>query len=131
MLYNLFLFFIFFYNILGFKPNNMPLFNNNLDKLSMTPNNMINLLTSIKEYTIITEGNSNKLLEELMLNNSMNVYYADVNNLLDKQEILSFLKKKYRNLESGENLWIFYKGFLLGSRESVYSIIKKKNKDII
>jgi hypothetical protein len=93
----------------------------------MKPNDMINLLTSIREYTIITEGDKNKNLEELMLINNMNVYYANVNNLLNKDEVLSYLKTKYSHLDSGENLWIFYKGFILGSRDVIYGIIKKHN----
>jgi len=127
MYYKLFILYIFFSVIYGFKNNNTPLFTNSINKLTMQPNDMINLLTSIKEYTIITEGDKNKNLEELMLNNKMNVYYADLNNLLNKNEILSYLKSKYSHLESGENLWIFYKGFILGSRDVIYGIINKKN----
>ena len=129
MYYKLFIFILFLNLVFGFKNNNIPLFCNSISKLTMNPNDMINLLTSIKEYTIITEGENNKKLEELMLNNNMNVYYADVNNLLNKDEILSYLKTKYSHLESGENLWIFYKGFILGSRNVVYGIIKKKEID--
>ena len=129
MYYKLFIFAFFFNLVFSFKSNNTPLFTNSISKLTMKPNDMINLLTSIKEYTIITEGNDNKNLEELMLNNNMNVYYADVNNLLNKDEVLSYLKTKYCNLESGENLWIFYKGFILGSRDVVYGIVKKHNKE--
>jgi len=128
MYYNLFILSLFLnlYFSICFKNNNTPLFNNGISKLTMKPNDMINLLTSIKEYTIITEGENNKSLEELMLNNNMNVYYADVNNLLNKDEILSYLKLKYSHLESGENLWIFYKGFILGSRDVVYGMVEKK-----
>ena len=134
MYYKLFIF-AFFLNLVScfsFKNNNTPLFTNSISKLTMKPNDMINLLISIKEYTIITEGTTNKNLEELMLKNDMNVYYADVNNLLNKDEVLSYLKTKYSHLESGENLWIFYQGFILGSRDVVYGIIKKKeiNKEI-
>ena len=106
-----------------FKNNNTPLFTNSISKLTMKPNDMINLLTSIKEYTIITDGTTNKNLEELMLKNDMNVYYADVNNLLNKDEVLSYLKTKYSHLESSENLCIFYQGFILGLRDVIYCII--------
>ena len=128
MYYNLFILSLFLnlYFSICFKNNNTPLFTNGISKLTMKPNDMINLLTSIKEYTIITEGDNNKKLEELMLKNNMNVYYVDVNNLLNKDEILSYLKLKYSHLESGENLWIFYKGFILGSRDVVYGMVEKK-----
>ena len=127
MYFNILILTLLFNIIYSFKNNNTPLFNNGLTKLMIQPNDMINILTSIKEYTIITEGDKNKKLEELMLNNNMNVYYADLNNLLNKDEILTYLKTKYNHLENGENLWIFYKGFILGSCDVVYGIIKKKN----
>lgn len=126
MYYKLLILTFFLNLVFSFKNNNTPLYNNGISKLTMKPNDMVNLLISIKEYTIITEGDNNKKLEELMLNNNMNVYYADVNNLLNKDEILSFLKTKYSHLESGENLWIFYKGFILGSRDVIYGIVNKK-----
>jgi hypothetical protein len=127
MYYKLFILTLFFNLIFSFKNNYTPLYSNGINKLTMKPNDMINLLTSIKEYTIITEGNENKNLEQLMLNSEMNVYYVDVNNLLNKDEILSYLKTKYSHLDSGENLWIFYKGFILGSRNVVYGVVKKNN----
>ena len=126
MYYKLFIFTLFINLVFCFIRNNTPLLTNSISKLMMKPNDMINFLISIKEYTIITEGNDNKSLEELMLNNDMNVYYVDVNNLLNKDEILSYLKTKYSHLETCENLWIFYKGFFLGSRDDIYGIINKK-----
>jgi hypothetical protein len=126
MLYKFIIFFFFINLTFGFKPNNTPLFNNGINKLSLNPSNMIDLLISIKEYTIITDNDSNKDLEELMARNNLNVYYINLNNLLDKNDILSYLKQNYNNLESAENLWIFYKGYIIGSRNEINNIILKK-----
>lgn len=95
----------------------------------MKSNVMIDYLTSIKDYTIITDTNSNKELEELMIENDLKVYYVNINNLLDKDEILDTLKKNHNNLETVENLWVFHKGFFFGSRNDVYKLIKNKKGD--
>ena len=91
---------------------------------------MINYLTSIKDYTIIANSDDYKNLEEVMVKNNMNVYYINLNNITnitDKNEIFYLLKKKYNNIESGEDLWIFYKGFFIGSKTEIDKIIKKNN----
>ena len=103
----------------------VPLINLNT-KIYLKPNDLITYLTSIKEYTIITDNENNKSLEELMIKNDMNVYYVNLNNLLDKNEILTILKKKYNNIDTAENLWIFHQGFFLGSRYDINKIINKK-----
>jgi hypothetical protein len=95
--------------------------------MSMTPKNMLDVLTSIKEYTIITDNDENKKLVDLLNNINKNVYYINTNNLLDKENIIKYLKEKYSHLETGENLWIFYRGFILGSRNEIYNIIDKTN----
>ena len=102
---------------------------NYIKTLSMKSNVMIDYLTSIKDYTIITDTNSNKELEELMIENDLKVYYVNINNLLDKDEILDTLKKNHNNLETVENLWVFHKGFFFGSRNDVYKLIKNKKGD--
>jgi len=118
---------LFLTGINSFK-NNLLLTNNKLNKhLFMKPQDTINYLTSLRDYTIITVGNKNKILEEMMIINDMKVYYADLNNIIDKNEILDILTNKYKHLDSGENLWIFHKGYFFGSREDVYKIISKKN----
>lgn len=111
----------------GFK-NNLLFGNNKLNKhLFMKPPDMINYLTSIKDYTIITVGEKHKNLEEMMIINDMKVYYVNLNNILDKNEILDILINKYRYLDSDEKLWIFHRGSFIGSKEDVYQIINKKN----
>jgi Flp pilus assembly CpaF family ATPase len=104
--------------------------NNNLlnKNLLMKPNDMIDYLTSIKDYTIITINEKNKDLHEDMINNDMNVYYVNLNNIFDKDKVLDILVKKYKHLSSGEYLWVFYKGYYIGSRDDIYKIISKKYK---
>jgi hypothetical protein len=113
--------------IYSFK-NNLLFVNNKFKKkLFMKPHDMIDYLTSIKDYTIITVDDKNKVLQDQMINNDMNVYYVNLNNIMDKNEILNILINKYKHLDTGENLWIFHKGYFFGSREDVYKIISKKN----
>lgn len=96
----------------------------------MKPNDMIDYLISIKDYTIITIGDENRVIEEVMYKNDMKVYYVNLNNIFDRNEIIEILENKYKNLYSGEKLWIFYRGFFMGSRDDIYKVIenKKKNK---
>ena len=104
---------------------------NYIKTLSMRSNYMIDYLTSIKDYTIITDSDRNKELEELMISNDFKVYYVNINNLLNKDEILDILKKNHNNLETAENLWVFHKGFFFGSRNDVYKLIKNKKDDFL
>jgi hypothetical protein len=104
---------------------------NMIKTLSMQSNAIINYLTSIRDYTIITDTDKNKELEELMTENNFKVYYVNINNLLNKNDILETLKKEHNNLETGENLWIFHKGFFLGSRNDLYKLIKNKKNDFL
>jgi hypothetical protein len=109
----------------------------------MKPNDLIDYFTSIQDYTIITINDNNKDLYNHMINNTMKVYYLNLNNITDnkivnidfydkeiyKNNIFNILVKKYKNLNSSEYLWIFYKGFLIGSREDIYKVINNKDKD--
>jgi len=104
---------------------------NYIKTLSMRSNYMIDYLTSIKDYTIITDSDRNKELEELMISNDFKVYYVNINNLLNKDEILDILKKNHNNLETAENLWVFHKGFFFGSRNDIYKLIKNKKGDFL
>jgi hypothetical protein len=97
--------------------------------LNLSPFDQINYLTSIKEYTIITIGNSSKKLEGYMYENGLNVYYVNLDNMIDKDDILKYLIKEYKNYDAGGYLWIFYRGFFIGSRNDIDDIInKRKNR---
>jgi hypothetical protein len=124
---NIFLIYIVLFGyVYSFKNKLLPLNNEYLNnKHLMKPNDMINYLTSFKDYTIITTDDNCKSIEDLMIKNDMKVYYVNLNNLLDKNEILDILINKYNNFDSSENLWIFYRGFFIGSRYDIYKIIKK------
>ena len=127
MLYKCFYFLIIINGLFSFK--NRIILPNNLN-LNLKSKDMINYLTSIKVYTIIANSDDYKNLEEVMVKNNMNVYYINLNNITnitDKNEIFYLLKKKYNNIESGEDLWIFYKGFFIGSKTEIDKIIKKNN----
>jgi len=52
----------------------------------------------------------------------------DLNNLLDKNDLIYYLVKKYNTKNSGENVWVFKKEFLIGSREDALKLISKENK---
>jgi len=118
--------FLFILNfVFSYKVNNTPLYSKNLFSIQMSPKNMLDVLTSIKEYTIITDNESNKELVDLLNTVNKNAYFVNTNNLLDKENIIEYLKEKYSHLDSGENLWIFYKGFILGSREVIYDVVSK------
>jgi len=125
-----FLLFIFMYSVIGFTPIinfNKPFhkFRQNT-KLLMNPPEMVNYLTSFKDYTIITHGEQNKILEEKMQQHNMNVYYVNIENLFDKEPIFLFLKDKYRNLYSDDDIWVFHRGFYLGSGEDILDLINRK-----
>lgn len=94
--------------------------------LNLSPYDQVNYLTSMRDYTIITIGNSSKKLEDHMNENGLNVYYANLDNMLDKEDILKYLIKEYKNYDSGGYLWIFHRGFFIGSRNDIDDIIKKR-----
>jgi len=101
---------------------------NIIKSFEIPPISILNYLTSIKDYTIITDNDKNKDIEELMNQNNINVYYFNINNLLNKNEILDVLKYNHNNLETAENLWIFYRGHFIGSRNDALKIINKIKK---
>jgi hypothetical protein len=92
----------------------------------MKPEDMIQYVSSFKDYTIISDNDNNKDLENFMIKNNIQTYYFNVDNLLNKKEVIEYLHKKYNNYDTGENVWIFHRGFFFGSREDVYNLIKKK-----
>jgi len=93
----------------------------------MKPIDMIKYVSSFKDYIIISDSDNNKDLELFMLRNNLQTYYFNVDNLLNKKEVIDYLLKEYKNYDSGENIWIFHRGFFFGSREDIYNLIKKKN----
>ena len=95
-----------------------------IPNLLLKPNHMIDYLTSIKDYTIISIGETNRELEEKLSEKKYNVYYVNLENIIDYNEILEYLKNKYHNYDSGEYLWVFYKGFFFGSREDLDKLMK-------
>jgi len=97
----------------------------NINKLRLTnPNDMINYLTSIKDYTIITKGEKNKNLELLLNEKNIQVNYINIENLINSKEVFDFLQKKYKNIHGIEYTWIFYKGHFFGSIEDIYNKFK-------
>ena len=122
-----FVFLLFFNKIYSFQNKFiLPTYNHNLE-LFMSPDQIISHFTSFREYTIIAKNDDYKKLEYKMSDHKMNVYYLNLNNLLDTNDILSFLRKKYNNYDTGEDLWIFHKGFFIGSYNDIIQIIDKKN----
>lgn len=92
--------------------------------LSMNSHETLEYITSIKEYTIIAVGDKHKYLQEEMINNNMNTYYINLNNIFDKNELLDILKERYKYFDNSKQLWIFHKNYLIGSKEDVYKIFK-------
>jgi hypothetical protein len=91
---------------------------------------IINYLTSIKDYTIITIGDNNRYIEDLMNMNNMKVYYANIDNLLDNVNLKKYLKNRYNYVNcdnENENAWIFHRGEYVASRNDFMNLIKEKN----
>lgn len=102
---------------------NKPIINLNTH-LYMNPKELVTYLTSIRDYTIITDTYKNKNIEDSFMWYNMDIYYVNVNNLINKNDILDYLKKEYKDIDITENLWIFHKGYYLGSRSVIQKIIK-------
>jgi len=94
------------------------------------PQAVISYLSSLNEFTIISVGDKYKELEDVMNNSGMKTYFANIeciNDLECKQSTCNYIRYKYKNVETGEDLWFFHKGFFIGSRNEIYSFIKKRN----
>lgn len=92
---------------------------------------MINYLTSIEDYTIITIGDKNRYIQDLMIMNNMKVYYANIDNLLDNINLKKYLKTRYNyiNCENeNENAWIFDRGEYVASKNDFMNLIKEKKQ---
>lgn len=122
----LFLLFLLMCNVSGFKNIYKHSAKISSTKLFMEPPDMINYLTSFKDYTIITRGYKSTNLEEIMIKNNMQVYYVNIDNLLDKDDIELFLRNKYKNIYYDDDVWAFHKGFYIGSSSDILELIKNK-----
>ena len=139
MLFKFFILFILFfiktngflnngYNFNKFRKNTY--LNEFITKDQIKSIEMINYLTSIEDYTIITIGDKNRYIQDLMIMNNMKVYYANINNLLDNVNLKKYLKTRYNyiNCENeNENAWIFHRGEYVASRNDFMNFIKEKN----
>jgi len=65
----------------------------------MKPEDMVQYVSSFKDYTIISDNDKNKDLELFMLKNNLQTYYFSLNNLLNKKEVLDYLLKKYKKTD--------------------------------
>jgi hypothetical protein len=93
------------------------------------PQAVISYLSSLNEFTIISVGDKYKELEDVMNNSGMKTYFANIeyiNDLECKQSTCNYIRYKYKNLETGEDLWFFHKGFFIGSRNEIYGFIKRR-----
>ena len=95
--------------------------------LYMNPKDLIKYITSFKDYTIITDSEKYMNLYYLIESKKTNVYYLNVHNMIDSDEILETLKNDYNSFDMNDNLWIFFKGHFIGSNE----IIEKLNSKFI
>lgn len=86
---------------------------------------LLRYITSFRDYTIITDGDKAKDLFTKMEKKKYNTYYMDLNNLVDKNDIIYYLVKKYNTNNSGENIWVFKREFLIGSGEDALKLISK------
>ena len=104
------------YNVLSYNNNPIKFNKKNFENFKFTkPIDMVNYLTSLEDFTMISVGEENKSLCNSFIERKLNIYYFDLNNLEEKHEILSYLRCKYKNFNSGEDLWLFHKGFFIDS----------------
>jgi len=101
------------------------LYNNKNFDIFSDKGQLIRYITSFRNYTIISEGDLGKELLAKMEKKKYNTYYMDLNNLLDKNDLIYYLVKKYNINNSGENVWVFKKEFLIGSGEDALNLINK------
>ena len=127
-MYYRFLFFIFFnYFICNQGFINKKILPNIHTNIHMKPVDIIKYITSFRDYTIVTNSEDYKDLYYFLKSKDLNIYYANINNMLEKEEILKILQKNYKNFETSANLWIFYKGYFIGSNEIIEKLKKKYN----
>ncbi len=97
------------------------------------PEHVIGYLSSLSDYTIISIGEKHSEFNETLHNCNMgSTYFANLEGIADstcKTLTCNYIRLKYRNLESGEDLWFFHKGFHIGGRNEIYKFIEKRKKD--
>jgi hypothetical protein len=89
---------------------------------------MFKYFISLRDYTIITTGNRNRYIEDIMNINNMNVYYVNIDNLIDNVNFKNFLKNKYNYINysnESDNVWIFYRGDYVASKNDFMNLIQK------
>jgi len=103
-----------------------------ISKISFkNPEHVIGYLSSLSEYTIISMSDKNNEFSETFNNCTMNgmTYFANLDGITDdncRDKTLDYIRFKYRNIESGEDLWFFHKGFHIGGRNEIYKFIDKR-----
>ena len=100
------------------------------------PEHVIGYLSSLSEYTIISVGDKNNEFNETLHNCTMMgmTYFANLEGIVDdncRDKTCDYIRFKYRNVESGEDLWFFHRGFHIGGRNEFYKFINRRRlKDI-
>jgi hypothetical protein len=113
-------------NVVSYNKN--PIMYNNINNIHMKSESMISYLTSIKDYTILSNRDDNKI-KDLLDDKKLQYYYVNIENLLDKKDIYDFLTKKYKNVNNIDNMWVFYKGFYMGNGDELLELIKNKKNN--
>ena len=103
-----------------------------ISKITFTnPEHVIGYLSSLSEYTIISIGEKQLEFNETLYNCNMDsTYFANLECIADdicKKTTCNYIRLKYRNVESGEDLWFFHRGFHIGGRNEIYKFIEKRS----
>jgi len=106
---------------------------NSMPNLLQKPKNMINYLTSFKDYTIISIGYKNFDLEKILNEKENKIYYVNLENLLEYDNILEYLEKEYKKYNEkliedytedyAKKLWLFYKGNYIGTEKDIDKLV--------
>jgi len=96
------------------------------------PENVIGYLSSLSEYTVISIGDRNSEFNETLHNCNMgSTYFANLEGIADstcKTLTCNYIRLKYKNVESGEDLWFFHRGFHIGGRNDLYKFIERRQR---
>lgn len=103
-----------------------------ISKLNLkNPEHIIGYLSSLSEYTIISIGDKNNEFNTTLHNCTMQnrTYFANLEGIVDddcRYKTCNYIRFKYMNIESGEDIWFFHKGFHIGGRNEFYKFINKR-----